>query len=178
MRKNRREYLFIGMIIILLVAAGCSPRSAPVQPQEDPVIEEEPVISVEDPMVEPLDFEEDMDEGDAPEGEEQDFSDQQVVRGEDGVRSDIPVIENAYKIQVSRAGYNINFQVDGTIDEVFSYYQEELARRGWQQMTASDSVSGPRGSLVRDKEDARLSMNFQENTIGGFVVVAIFLTDK
>lgn len=162
MRKNV-PLLFTGvMILILLVVTACAPRTT--QPPQAELVEESP--STEEEI-------EDMgenDEGQQPE--------EQPAVDESGGPADVPIMDGAYRLQTARAGTSISYQVDGSIEDVVAFYQEELEKLGWQATGTGDALIGPRATLVREKEDARMSINLQYNSVGDFVVINIYFVDR
>jgi hypothetical protein len=93
---------------------------------------------------------------------------------ESGAASDIPVPDEAYKLQIMRKGNSVNFQVDSTIDEVVSWYQQELPKYGWELAGPPDSAIGAIATMLRENAAGdRMTLNMQSNDLGGFVSVTI-----
>ena len=94
-----------------------------------------------------------------------------------GVPADIPVMDEAYSLQVMRAGDNIAYKVDNTMDEVVTFYQEQMPGAGWQESTSPDTIVASIASLVRVNDAGdRVVINLQSNELGGFVTVSILVT--
>ncbi len=90
------------------------------------------------------------------------------------VPEDVPVIPGAYKLQVLRHGTQVIYQVDGAIDEVLSFYQQELDKLGWQMAGPPDSAVGSIATMLRQNEAGdKLSINMQYNPLGNFVTINI-----
>jgi hypothetical protein len=152
MRKYIRVITWAFLLLILIFAGACSPAAGP-DPGEG-VTEEGPVEVTQ--------------EGNNPDS----------PAGPPGVPEDIPIAEGAYKLQVARNGANVNYQVDGVIDDVVAFYQQMLPEQGWTEVTNPDTV-GSIAILLRENEAGdRVSINMQKNEVGGFVVVSISVTRK
>jgi hypothetical protein len=83
-------------------------------------------------------------------------------------------MEGYTNLQVTSGGNNIKYQVDGEIDDVVSYYQEQLPNYGWESVGNPDTQAGKIASMLRKNEaEDRISINMQHNELGGFVVVTI-----
>lgn len=86
--------------------------------------------------------------------------------------SPIPVPDAAYDVQYSRGGDNVQFTIDGNIDSVVSFYQEELPNFGWEMAGPPDNAVGVIATMLREDENGdRLTVNMQENADAGFVRV-------
>lgn len=90
------------------------------------------------------------------------------------VPEDVPIMPGAYKLQVLRHGTQIVYQVDGSIDDVLSFYQTELEKLGWQMAGPPDSAVGSIATMLRQNEAGdKLSINMQHNPLGNFVSINI-----
>jgi hypothetical protein len=109
----------------------------------------------------------------APEtGEEQEPA--PVVVEEEGKGDDVPIMEAGYQVQISRSGNNVNYQVDGTIEEVLTFYQEELPKFGWEMAGPPDNAISNIATMLRENADGdRLAVNMQYNELGGFIILTI-----
>ena len=109
----------------------------------------------------------------APEtGEEQEPA--PVVVEEEGKGDDVPIMETGYQVQISRSGNNVNYQVDGTIEEVLTFYQEELPKFGWEMAGPPDNAISNIATMLRENADGdRLAVNMQYNELGGFIILTI-----
>ena len=93
---------------------------------------------------------------------------------ESGTAADVPIPEDAYKFQSMRGGSSATYQVDMDIDELVSWYQEELPKFGWELAGPPDSAVGAMGTMLRENEAGdRLTINMQANVNAGFVSVII-----
>lgn len=92
----------------------------------------------------------------------------------EGVPEDVPIMQGAYKVQVARGGANVVYQVDTDIQTVVQFYQDQLPGMGWEMAGPPDNVVGSIATMLRQNEDGeRMTVNMQENSIGGFVQVTI-----
>lgn len=161
MRKYFRIVTWGFLLLILIFAGACSPAAGPAP--DEAVTDEVPgeaTQEVENPQ---------------PESTQASTSPDSPP-GPPGVPEDIPIAEGAYKLQVARNGANVNYQVDGVIDDVVAFYQSALPEFGWTEVTNPDTV-GSIAILLRENEAGdRVSINMQKNDVGGFVVVTISLT--
>jgi hypothetical protein len=163
MRIKLRPILLIFGILILLFAAACSPSSGPVE--EGEVTQE--VVTEQAPL--------EIEEGEAP--AETEVASAPVSPA--GVPEDVPIMEGATNLQVTRGGTNIKYQVDGVIDDVVRFYQEQLPNFGWESAGNPDTQAGKIASMLRINEAGdRISINMQHNELGGFVVVTVTLARK
>ena len=97
-----------------------------------------------------------------------------VVVEEEGKGEDVPIMEAGYQVQISRSGNNVNYQVDGTIEEVLTFYQEELPKFGWEMAGPPDNAISNIATMLRENADGdRLALNMQFNELGGFVILTI-----
>ena len=161
MKRNYRLILLISGILILLLAAACSPSSGPV----DEGGESPEVVTEQAPA--------EVEAGEPEEGTtETEVAD--ATAGPAGVPEDIPIMEGASNLQVATGGTNITYQVDGEIADVVGFYQDQLGNYGWESVGNPDTVVARIATLLRTNEvDDRLSINMQHNELGGFVVVTI-----
>lgn len=93
------------------------------------------------------------------------------------VPADVPVMPGAYNLDVIHEGSQVNYTVDGDIEAVMSFYQEELAALGWSETRAPDSAVGAIGSMTR-KNDAGdlISLNMSYNQVNGATTIAIAIS--
>jgi hypothetical protein len=92
-------------------------------------------------------------------------------------KDDVPVMEGGTQVQRSRSGDNINYQVDGTIEEVVTFYQEELPNYGWEMAGPPDNAVANIATMLRENSDGdRLAINMQYNDLGGFVILTITIS--
>jgi hypothetical protein len=141
MKRFWHSFALLG-ILILLIAAGCSPSSSPVD--EGPVDEGGvPVVTEQAPV--------EVDSGSPEEGgTETEVA--ELPPGPPGVPEDVPIMEGYTNLQVTSGGNNINYQVDGEIDDVVSYYQEQLPNYGWESVGNPDTQAGKIASMLRKNE--------------------------
>jgi hypothetical protein len=165
MKRNYRIIVALLGVTVLLLAAGCSPSSGPVD--EGPVDEggEIPVEITEGAPVE-------VGEGQPEEG----GAETEVVlpEGPPGVPEDVPIMEGYTSLQVTSGGNNVRYQVDGEIADLVTFYQEQLPNYGWESAGNPDTQAGKIASMLRkNAAEDRISINMQHNELGGFVVVSI-----
>lgn len=104
---------------------------------------------------------------------------QEVVTGEAGAREDIPVMEGAREYQVMRGGSAVVYEIDTDIDTVVNFYQEQLPQYGWEMAGPPDSALASIATMLRENESGdRMTINMQENQLGGFVKVNIAVVRK
>ena len=90
------------------------------------------------------------------------------------VPADIPLPQGIYELQVMREGAQIEFRVDGTLEDVTAFFQAELPQYGWEETRTPDAVVGSMGSIVRVNENGdTLSINLQFNQFGNYCSVQI-----
>lgn len=90
------------------------------------------------------------------------------------VASSIPIPEAAYNVHYSRGGESVQFTVDGDIDSVLTFFQEELPNYGWEMAGPPDNAVGVIATMLRENEAGdRLTVNMQENSDAGFVQVTV-----
>lgn len=149
------------LILLMLVITACSPsrisvaeydqttsgNGEPTEVEEAPPTDEEGGTSEVAPPVKPV-------VGEVPE--------------------DVPVMEDAYDLQAGRRGNTVVYQVDATIEDVVSFYQEELPKFGWELAGPPDSAIGAIATMLRENSAGdRLAINMQSNELGGFVTLTI-----
>jgi hypothetical protein len=154
------------VLILSLTLAACSPGSGSTSQQEGGG--GQPVVSTQ---------------GSQPgSGEEQPGpqpTQQQVVTGEAGARDDIPVMDGAREYQVMRGGASIVYEIDADIDTVVNFYQEQLPQYGWEMAGPPDSALASIATMLRENGSGdRMTINMQENQVGGFVKVNISVVRK
>lgn len=159
----KKDYLLMVWIIVIgmvLFASACSPSrisveeynrehgiesSVEVQVTPTPVVEPEPGEDTQ--PIEPERYE---------------------------VPEDVPIMEGANKLQVVRKGTNVVYQVDGTVQDLVSFYQDELPNYGWEMAGPPDSAIGAIATMLRENAAGeRLAINMQANEVGGFVRLTI-----
>ncbi len=97
-----------------------------------------------------------------------------VVEDSGSVPDDVPVMDGAYQLQVTRSGKNVLYQVDASIEEVVAFYQEELPKFEWELAGPPDNAIGSIGTMLRENTTGdRLAINMQYNKLGGFVRLTI-----
>lgn len=156
--------LWSTLIILMLVITACSPSRIPVaeyektastggeptEAEEAPPPDDEGDTSEVAPPVEPV-------EGELPE--------------------DVPVMEDAYDLQVGRRENTVVYQVDTTIEDVVSFYQEELPKLGWELRGPPDNAVGSIATMLRyNSAGDQLAINMQGNELGGFVTLTITIS--
>ena len=158
---------------LLLVTAACQPDPTP--PPDAPV---EPVVQPTHPTGGDSSADEQVDESSGEVSEAPDATLEPTVMPVDeaGLAMDIPIPEDAYKIQIMRKGSSTTFQVDSTIEEVVSWYQEELPKVGWDFAGPPDSAVGAIATMLRENGVGdRLTINMQANELAGFVSITLLV---
>lgn len=162
MMSRRIPFVLIVILVLSWSLAACSPAPTP-PPLDTPIVDEGSGGQPE--ATEPSNEEQGGEEGGGTEngGEEP---------GDPAETSSIPVPEDAYNVQYSRGGDNAQFTIDGDIDSVVSFYQEELPNFGWEMAGPPDNAVGVIATMLRENESGdRLTINMQENSDAGFVRV-------
>lgn len=174
MRKEFRLVLWGVFVLMIILSVSCSPSPAgsPVgaEPAEPEV--EEPAAGVaEEPAAEVAE-EAGGEETEAP--VEEAGTGGEVPVSDNGVPADIPVPENAYQLQVVRNGQIVSYQVDGSIDDIVTFYTDTLPGFGWEKTNSPDTVVAALASLLRENEAGdNMSISMQANELGGFVRITI-----
>ncbi len=163
MKKDYLRKVWIIVIGMILLISACSPSrvsveeynleagiesTVEVQATPTPVVETEP-------------------------GEEA----QPVEPAKSTYPEDVPIMEGAYQLQAARKGTNVLYQIDATVDEVVTYYQNELPNFGWEMAGPPDNAVGAIATMLRENEAGdRLAINMQANELGGFVRLTITIS--
>lgn len=93
---------------------------------------------------------------------------------ESEVAEDIPIMVGGRRLEVAMDGSNISYEVDGQIEDVVAFYQEELPKYGWEMTRSPDNVVGAMATMARVNEAGdRLTFSLQYNPMGEFVVIRI-----
>ena len=96
---------------------------------------------------------------------------------EESPGEDVPIMEAGYQVQKSRSGNNITYQVDGTIEDVMTYYQEELPNYNWEMSGPPDNAISNIATMLRQNAAGdRLAINMQFNELGNFVRLSITIS--
>lgn len=165
MKIHKKIILWVVVVFLLALAAACSPQQTP------PPLEESPEAVAEAPAV--VEPEEEVDP-EAGQGEVEEPIAEQAQVSETGIAEDIPVMDGAYRLQVMRGGSSIMYQVDADIEEVVSFYQEQLSLKGWEMAGPPDSALPAIASMLRQNAAKdRLTINMQYNPNAGFVTLSI-----
>lgn len=155
-------------VLITLLAVSCSPRPARTVVGAAPAAPEVETELVGEEI------------GDEITGEEIETSAEGTGTGgqqpvsDTGVAADIPIPEEAYQVQIARQGRTVIFQIDGKIEDIVTYYQENLPGLGWDLAGPPDTYMGSIASMLRENEAGdKLTINMQGNELGGFVRVTL-----
>lgn len=150
MKSKRVLLILTGLLILVLLIAGCSKGQATNPPVEEQVASEEPsepTQATSEEVVEPA-----------------------------GVPDDVPIMPDAYELEVTNQK-NIKYKVDLMLEDVVTYYQQELPNAGWDKINNPDSVVGSMAQMSRSKSNGdRITFSLQYNPIGEFSIVQIFIT--
>jgi len=159
MSKITRIALWGALLFGLVFAAACSPKAKPLPTADEGAGEG---VETTAPVQETQP---------AGVGEE---TGNEAPLATPGVPEDIPIMEGAYKLQVARAGAYVIYQVDGSIEDVVTFYQQELPNFGWHEVRSPDTAMGAMATILRENDAKdRLNISMQKNELGGFVAVTI-----
>ncbi|GAB4581945.1 MAG: hypothetical protein Fur0022_46970 [Anaerolineales bacterium] len=172
--KKPSVFLLIILIFTMLLITACGGGDAPAAEPTSPPVVEEP--AAEEPVVEEPAAEEPASEetgsGEEPAAEEP--MTEGPALDENGVPTDVPVPEAAYDLRVEANNTRISFKVDGTIQDVVAFFQEQLPTLGWTEVLGADSAIGSMGTLGRQNEQLdKLSINMSFNPNGNFVNITM-----
>ncbi len=166
--KKQSVLSLILILILMFFVAACGGSNAPVaEPTAVPeeVVAEEPTAeesAVEEPAT-PV-----------PSGGGEEPVEEVPALDENGVPTDVPLMDGLYDLRVEANNTRIIYKIDGTIEDVVTYYQAELPTLGWGQTLGADSAVGAMGMIGRQNEKLdKLSMNLIFNPNGNFVIVTI-----
>jgi hypothetical protein len=159
-----KKMLILGMVIaISLLVASCTNASTSDVGESSEI--------VEGGETEPIDQGQVSEENDIQPSESNETGTE-----EDNVPEDVPIMPGYRKLSLTSDASNISYEVDGTIDEVVTFYQEELANLGWEMSRSPDKTYSAFGTLSREKESGdRITISLQFNPIGEFVVVRLVI---
>jgi hypothetical protein len=163
MKALFRNFLYGGILVLLLMLfVSCSSGSS--SEDSSTTIETEAVVSEQAEQDQPVETAESQPA--APEeGSE-----------ESEVPEDLPIMPGSRKLNVTSEGTNISYEVDGSIDDVVSFYQQELPNYAWDMTRTPDNALSNMGTLSRLNENGdRLAISLQYNPMAEFVVVRIFI---
>ena len=157
MKIGKLSILLITMSVAILAISACTPSRVLVDEYDQ--IESPSQNSEQEPVEEVVPEEPEP----APDEVEEES------RGDD-----VPIIEGATQVQISRTGNNINYQVEGTVDDVMTFYQVELPDYGWEMAGPPDNAVANIATMLRENTAGdRLAINMQFNELGGFVILTI-----
>jgi hypothetical protein len=156
--REKRIWTFIALVLwFALPLVACAPKASPT-PAASPA-----PIEAETSEAQP-----------GPEQTAETEITPAAPSGPEGAASDLPIMENAYKLQVLRGGNSVTYQVDGSIQDVVNFYQEALPQYGWEMAGPPDSAVGSIATMLRKNQAGdSMSINMQENKLGGFVSITI-----
>lgn len=160
MKIGKLSILLITISVAIVAISACTPSRVLVDEYDQVATPTQ--ISEQEPVEEVVSEVNDEPEPAPDEAEEE-------SRGDD-----VPIMEGATQVQISRAGNNINYHVDGTIDDVITFYQEELPNYGWEMAGPPDNAVANIATMLRENTAGdRLALNMQFNELGGFVILTI-----
>jgi hypothetical protein len=100
-----------------------------------------------------------------------------VVEEEGNRLDDVPIMESGYQVQKGRSGKNVVYQVDASIEDVVTYYQEQLPNFDWEMAGPPDNAVASIATMLRENAAGdRLAINMQANELGGFVRINITIS--
>jgi len=149
--NSKRIFLILTAFIILLVLmVACSKGTEVSEPVENQGATQESLPSDQEtsvPVKEPL-----------------------------GVPEDVPIMPDGYELKVPNE-FTIYYKVNLPIQDVVTFYNEELPNYGWDEPKHPDSAVGSMAQMARSKPDKdRITFSLQYNPVGEFTVVQISLT--
>jgi hypothetical protein len=163
MKIGKFSILLILISVSILIITACTPSRV--------LVEEYNQVSGETATMEPETAEEIQPEP----GEVQEPA--PVDEDQEIGRDDVPIMDSGYRIQKGRSGENIVYHVDATIEEVLTYYQEELPNYDWEMAGPPDNAISAIATMLRENADGdRLAINMQANELGGFVIITITIS--
>lgn len=80
---------------------------------------------------------------------------------DNGIHPDVPIMEGADKLVVASQGAYITYEVLYTVEEVKTFYQEQLLANGWEQKNKVDSGFGESVTIIRSKPEYNISVTAQ-----------------
>lgn len=167
MNTGKKTIFVIAILVAILAASACTPNRIPVDEYDAGQL---PAATSEPQPAEDTAPDTGEDQQAEPEAEP-------VETVEESSKDDVPIMESATNVQVSVAGTNITYQVEGTIEEVVTFYQEELPGYGWEMAGPPDNAVGFIATMLRENSDGdRLAINMQFNELGGFVILTITIS--
>lgn len=179
MKKPSFLLLSVVMILAMVFVTACGGGNAPTEEASAPTTSEETVAeepaaeapAAEEPTAEAPAVEE-TSAGEEPAAEEP--APEGVALGENGVPVDVPLPEAAYDLRVEANNTRITFKVDGALQDVVTYFQEQLPTLGWTETLGADSAVGSMGTIGRkNATEDKLSINMSFNPNGNFVTVTM-----
>jgi len=150
MKSKRIFIIFASLLILLVLLAACSKGTEVSEPVENQGTTQESLLSDQEtsvPVKEPL-----------------------------GVPEDVPIMPDAYELKVPNE-FTIYYKVNIPLQDVVTFYNEELPNYGWDEPKYPDSAVGAMAQMARSKPDKdRITFSIQYNPVGEFTVVQISLT--
>ena len=150
MKLNRLIGILATILIILIVTVSCSKEQSTTVPVDNPVTTQEPSSPVQETT--------------------------EVVAQPNGPPEDVPIMSDAYELQVANP-LNLTYKVNTPLEDVVKFYQDELPKNGWDKINNPDSVVGSMAQMARTNANGdRITFSLQYNPIGEFSVVQIYIT--
>ena len=128
MKTGKIPIFLITIVVAILTVSACTPSRISV----DEYNAGQPAAPTSEPQ--PVeDTSPDAGEEQDPEPEAEPVEPEEESRGDD-----VPIMDTATNVQASVSGTNITYQVEGTIEDVVTFYQEELPGYGWEMAGPPD----------------------------------------
>lgn len=160
--KKRSFYLVVTVLLMVLLVS-CSSGSTPDVSSSSNVSQDTEAEQVDQEQV-------------SEESDVQTVESSEIEPVKQELPEDIPIPPGYRKLLITKDASNISFEVDGTIDEVVTFYQQELTNLGWEMDRSPDSVFAAFGSIARIMENGdRITISLQYNPVGEFVVVRLVI---
>lgn len=161
MNPGKFTILLIAISLVILSVAACTPSRVLVEEsdQSESVVDSPPSPAVEESVPE---------SGEEPESAP-------PVEPEGDTTADVPMPDGAYQVQKGKT--SILYQVDGSIEDVVTFYQDELPGYGWEMAGPPDNAISNIATMLRKNEAGdRLAINMQYNNVGDFVRVTVTIS--
>jgi len=150
MRPIKMLLILATILILSLSLVACSKSQATTAPVDNPVTTQEPLTPTQQTSEE--------------------------VSEPDGAPEDVPVMPDAYELEVPNQ-LNLNYKVDLPIKDVVAFYEQELPNNGWDQINNPDTTLGSMAQMTRSKANGdRITFSLQYNPVGEFTIVQIYIT--
>lgn len=94
------------------------------------------------------------------------------------IPDDVPIPERVEELKVTADGTYISFLVVGTVEDIATYYKEQMVALSWETRSKTEGGFGDSITLLRYKEDKNISITVQIIPSSDKVRVLITLIPK